>query len=300
MFSGFSRSVIGASHIKKNIVCQDSSGYEINENYAVAVVADGHGSTKHFRSKTGSQAAVDAAVETVRIFFSDYERISRELPVNHDLILKNIEKQVIARWHRKIMQHFSENPVRPDEMKPFTEEEFRKIPVESYYGTTLVVGVVGKDFTLGFQIGDGTLVAVFEDGETVMIMDYEESSPANITASMCNRNAPSLFNHFYTRRKKMLALFVSTDGLYTSFGSDYDFLDYHTIIAGQLYDIQAFESTVVKNITKRTHFGTEDDISLSCVYNKKLSEQNVMVLRSKIEENKRISAARKARRTPVR
>ncbi|MCM1315763.1 MAG: protein phosphatase 2C domain-containing protein [Muribaculaceae bacterium] len=297
MFSGFSRSIIGASHVRKNIVCQDSSGYELNENYAVAVVADGHGSRKHFRSNIGSQMAVDAAVETVRNFFSDYERISGELPENHDLILKNVEKQVIARWRKKIIEHFSENPVRPDEKKPFSEEEFRKIPIESYYGTTLVAAVIGKDFSLGFQIGDGTLVAVFEDGETVMIMDYEESNPANITASVCNKNAPALFNHFYTRKKKILAMFVSTDGLYTSFSSDYDFLDYHTIIAGQLYDIQVFESTVIKNITKRTHFGTEDDISLSCVYNKKLSSENIMVLRNKTEENKRISAARKAHKS---
>ena len=296
MFKGFSRSVIGASHVKKGTVCQDSSGYEIHENYAVAVVADGHGSKKHFRSNIGSQLAVESATETVRIFFSDYEKISGQLPENYDLILRNIEKQVIARWHKKIMKHFSENPVKPEERKQFTDDEFRKIPVESYYGTTLVSAVVGRDFTLGFQIGDGSLVAVFEDGETVMIMDYEESSPANITASMCNRNAPYLFNHFYTSRKKILALFVSTDGLYTSFGSDYDFLDYHTIIAGQLYDMQVFESSVVKNITKRTHFGKEDDISLSCVYDEKLVSENIMVMRDKIEENKRKAIARKARR----
>ena len=119
MFSGFSRSVIGASHIKKNIVCQDSSGYEVHEKYAVAVVADGHGSKKHFRSNIGSALAVESAIETVRNFFADYERILCELPENHELILKNIEKQVIARWHRKITEHFSENPVTDDEKKTF-------------------------------------------------------------------------------------------------------------------------------------------------------------------------------------
>lgn len=298
MFSGFSRSVIGASHIKKNIVCQDSSGYEVHEKYAVAVVADGHGSKKHFRSNIGSALAVESAIETVRNFFADYERILCELPENHELILKNIEKQVIARWHRKITEHFSENPVTDDEKKPFTEEEFSKIPVASYYGTTLVTAVISEDFSLGFQIGDGTLVAVFGDGETVMIMDYEESNPANITASVCNKNAQLLFNHFYKNKKKILAMFVSTDGLYTSFGSDCDFLDYHTIIAGQLYDIQAFESSVVKNITRRTHFGTEDDISLSCVYNKELASENIEIIRQKIEENKINASARKVRKCP--
>lgn len=294
MFSGFSRSVIGASHVKKNIICQDSSDYKVTDDFAIAVVADGHGSKKHFRSHIGSQFAVQSAIDTVSRFCSDYERFSSELAENHDFIIRNIEKQVIADWHRKIMKHFSGNPVSSDEMKPFTEEEFRKIPVESYYGTTLVTAVMGKDFTFGFQIGDGSLVAVFEDGETTMIMDYEESNPANITASVCNRNASSMFSHFCTDgRKKILALFVSTDGLYTSFGSDRDFLDYHTIIASQLYDMKVFEPSVVKNITKRTHFGTEDDISLSCVYDSLLAGTNSMVLREKTAENKRRAVSEK-------
>lgn len=294
MFDGFSRSVIGASHVKKGIVCQDSSACKISNNYSVAVVADGHGSKKHFRSHIGSQAAVEAAIETVERFCSDYEKIAGELPENHDIIIRNIEKQIIAKWHRKIMKHFLNNPVESEEIKNLTDEEFKKIPVESYYGTTLVAAVIGINFTFGFQIGDGSLVAVFEDGETVMIMDYEESNPANITASICNKNAAAMFNHFYTDRKKVLALFVSTDGLYTSFGSDYDFLDYHTIIAGQLYDMIVFESSVVKNITKRTHFGTEDDISLSCVYDKKLAVSNVAILREKINKNKNVAVAIKS------
>ena len=192
------------------------------------------------------------------------------------------------------MKHFSENPVRPEEKKQFTEDEFSKIPVESYYGTTLVSAVVGKDFTLGFQIGDGSLVAVFEDGETVMIMDYEESSPANITASMCNKNAPYLFNHFYTNRKKILALFVSTDGLYTSFRSDEDFLDYHSILANQLANINAFSPSIRKNLSKRAKSGTQDDTSLACVFDCEVLAEKLEDLKEQVEVNKIHASMRKA------
>lgn len=286
MFNGFNCSVIGASHVKKNIVCQDSSAYKVYENFSVAVVADGHGSKKHFRSHIGSRIAVESAIETISNFCSDYDSITAELPKNHDMIIHNIEKQVIARWHKKVINHLSENPVTESELKQFTEDEFNKIPVEAYYGTTLVVAVMGKNFTFGFQIGDGSLIAVLEDGRAVMIIDYEEANPANITASICNKNASSMFSHFYTNSKKILALFVSTDGLYTSFGSDHDFLNYHTIIASRLYDKEVFETSVVKNITKRTHFGTEDDISLSCVYDSILAKTNSDTLRRKIEDSK--------------
>lgn len=287
MFKGFSRSVIGASHIKKGIVCQDSSDYKIGNGYAVSVVADGHGSKKHFRSHIGSACAVESAIETIEKFYENRERLEKELPENHDMIIHNIEKQIVAVWHKKIMKHFADNPVTEEEKEPFTEEEFSKIAVESYYGTTLVTAVTDEKFTFGFQIGDGSLVAVFEDGTTAMLMDYEESNPANITASICSKNSASMFSRFFVDNKKVIAVFVSTDGLYTSFGRDSDFLDYHTIIAGQLCDIDAFETSVVKNITKRTRFGTEDDISLSCIYNSELATEKSGLLKEKIAEKRK-------------
>lgn len=295
MFNGFSYSVMGASHEKKGLVCQDSSAYKIGNRYAIAVVADGHGSKKHFRSNIGSKAAVEAVLETMDRFYEDPDDFENNFPKNYNSIIKNIEKQVISVWNSKIMNHLKENPVTSKEKSQFTAEEFEEISAESYYGTTLIAAIAGRNFTFGFQIGDGSLVAVFDDGETSMLMDYEESNPANITASMCNSNAASMFDDFYVDNKTPFALFVSTDGLYTSFGCEYDFLDYHTIIASQLSDIKAFETAIEKNLVKRSHFGTEDDISLSCVYNNELVSSKIDVINAKVQENKKRAAERKAR-----
>lgn len=295
MFQGFNRSVMGASHKEKNLPCQDSSAFLIGEQYAVAVVADGHGSKKHFRSHVGSQAAVEAVQEAMERFYADTDAFEANFPENHKSILKNIEKQVIAIWDLKVSEHLKANPVTAEERKQFTAEEFDMISPESYYGTTLIAAVMGRSFTFGFQIGDGSLVAVFEDGETAMLMDYEESNPANITSSMCNSNAASMFGDFYVEHKKPFALFVSTDGLYTSFGRDSDFLDYHTIIASQLSDAQKFEAAVVKNLEKRSHFGTQDDISLSCVYNEEFAKTNINVIKAQVQKNKQLAEERKAK-----
>lgn len=295
MFQGFSKSVMGASHQEKNTPCQDSSAFLIGDRYAVAVVADGHGSKKHFRSHVGSQAAVDAVKEVMERFYADPDAFEAAFPANHKSILKNIEKQVIAAWNVKITEHLKENPVTTKERGKFYPDEFNQIAPESYYGTTLIAAVMGKGFTFGFQIGDGSLVAVFEDGETAMLMDYEESNPANITSSMCNSNAAAMFGDFYVEHKKPFALFVSTDGLYTSFGRDSDFLDYHTIIASQLADAEKFEAAVVKNMQKRSHFGTQDDISLACVYDQALAESNINVIKAQVQKNKQLAEERKAK-----
>lgn len=295
MFSGFSSSVKGASHEAKNIVCQDSSAHFAGEDYAVAVVADGHGSKKHFRSNIGSKLAVESTLATIEKFYENPEEFESNFPKNHDMVIRNIQKQIISRWNVAVAEHFRNNPVTSQEKADFTKEEFEKIPMESYYGTTLVAVVACKEFSFGFQIGDGSLVGVFEDGSTALLIDYEESNPANITASICNANAASMFDSFYIGDKKPLALYVSTDGLYTSFGSDDDFLDYHTIITSQLSEVEAFESAVVKNLKKRSNYGTQDDISLSCIFDKELINSRLGVLKQKIKENKQRQTSGKAK-----
>ena len=44
----------GYSHIKSDLECQDSTLVKKTEKYAIAVVADGHGSASYFRSSRGS------------------------------------------------------------------------------------------------------------------------------------------------------------------------------------------------------------------------------------------------------
>jgi hypothetical protein len=296
MFGGFSHSVTGASHETTGLVCQDHSAYEVNEHYAIAVSADGHGSKKYFRSNMGSQFAVEAALETIRTFYEDAEQFEQSFPKNHKMILKNIEKQMIVNWNARVQKHLEENPVKYSEKSKFSKEEFEKIAPESYYGTTLICAVMGKNFEFGIQIGDGSLVALFEDGVPVMPMIYDESAPANMTASMCNSNAAAMFNSFYIEDKKAIAMFASTDGLYTSFSNEDDFLEYHLIISSQLDQLDKVDRSVRKNLEKRSHFGTEDDISLSCVCNMELLKEKIGGLRATVADNKAHAAERKAQR----
>lgn len=296
MFDGFSHSVRGASHETSGLVCQDYSAYEVNEYYSVAAIADGHGSKKYFRSHLGSQFAVEAAFETLRHFYADPEHFEQNFPANHKMILKNMKKQIIANWNTRVREHLDQNPVRLAEMEKFSKEEFKDIPQESYYGTTLVVAVCGRGFQFGLQIGDGSLVAIFDDGVPVMPMVYDESAPANMTASMCNSNAASMFNTFYVENKKVIAMFASSDGLYTSFSNEDDFLEYHLIITSQLDNFEAFSQSVKKNLTKRSHYGTEDDISLSCICDMTQLEENSEMLKAKVADLKAHAAERKAAR----
>lgn len=295
MLSGFSHSVLGASHKKRNIVCQDSSGFKIHDDFAIAVVADGHGGKKYFRSNIGSKFAVESAIEAVEYFCSDFELFSKCFVSDHDRIMKHVEKYVIMLWNQKITEHLNKCPVGEKEISHLTYDEFKDIPPESYYGTTLICSVMTDHYMWGFQIGDGSVIGVFEDGDTSMLIDYNESNPANITYSMCNHNAFDMFDDYYIENKRPVAVFVSTDGLYTSFGSDRDFLDYHVIVAGELINSDSCFDSLKANMEKRSHYGTEDDISISCIYDKDLTHKKLDILKYRINTNKKLAEDRKAK-----
>ena len=294
MFNGFSHTVIGASHITGGTVCQDSSVFRIYENYSIAIVADGHGSKKHFRSDKGSEMAVKAALDAVAEFYRNADAFEESFLNNPDVIIKKIEKNIISRWNRLVIHHYISNPYTEQEKAKFTEKEFRRIKVESVYGTTLIVAVMGRKFTFGTQIGDGSLVLICEDAAAEMPIDYDETAPANITASMCNSQAINYFHSFYSIDEKPVAVFVSTDGLYTSFRSDEDFLDYHSILANQLVKIDEFSPSIRKNLSKRAQSGTQDDTSLACVFDCEVLAEKLEDLSEQVEVNKIHASMRKA------
>ena len=95
MFNGFSHSVMGASHEKTGLVCQDSSAFKICDNYAVAVVADGHGSKKHFRSDVGSKAAVEVSIEAIEKFCENIDEFEAKFKEDPDYLLTKMEKYII-------------------------------------------------------------------------------------------------------------------------------------------------------------------------------------------------------------
>ena len=285
MYNGLYHTLIGASHLAKGTICQDASEFRSTERYAVAVVADGHGSKRHFRSDIGSKLAVMSCLEAVNYYLDESEEFEESLMADPKALIRKIEKYIIWRWNKAVRAHAADNPFTEQEKLPFTEEKFKELRLESIYGTTLICAVLSEDYTFGMQIGDGSLVVIDEDGEADMPIVDDESAPANLTASLCNSNAIDLFNDFFIA-DQALAVFVSTDGLYTSFRSSEDFLDYHSIIASHLDKPRAFDTIVLRNLEKRTHYGTQDDISFACAYEEERIKQSIDALKSQVERNK--------------
>jgi hypothetical protein len=295
LFKGMNVTVMGRSHEENGTVCQDSSGYAVYPNYAISIVADGHGSKKHFRSDVGSNLAVKSSIEAMADFLGDFNSFVKNFKESPDKVLKMIQKNIISRWNDKIMQHYNNTPVTDKEKSLFpTEEEFKDIKIESYYGTTLIIGVMCANFSFGLQIGDGSLVLINENGKVEMPIVDDETHPANITASMCNSNAIDLFNSFYTFTRPT-ALLTSTDGLYTSFESRGSFEEYNLIAISMLENVQEAEDSIKSNLSKRTKYGSRDDISLSIVFEEKRRKACQEFIQQTIEDMRETSKVEKMR-----
>lgn len=299
MFKGMNITVMGRSHEENGTICQDSSGYIVFPNYSVSVVADGHGSKKHFRSDKGSNFAVESSLETINEFLADFKGFTNVFKKFPDKVLNMMQKNIISKWNDKIEQHYKSNPITDKEKSPFSESEFNDIKVESYYGTTLIVGVICHEFAFGLQLGDGSLVLVNEIGGVEMPIVDDETHPANITASMCNSNAIELFNSFYTFTRPT-AILVSTDGLYTSFGSRNGFEEYNLIAISMLENFDEATNSLKANLEKRTKYGSRDDISLAVVLEERRRKSRQSLIQASLEGMKKNSKMEQIRQTAMR
>lgn len=293
MFIGLSETVRGASHVESGTVCQDYADYKVTDKYAVAAVADGHGSKKHFRSDFGSKSGVEVAIKAIDEFCSDIDEFERKFRDDPDYLITKIQKYIIKNWYDTVNEHYRNNPVRQEEREKLTDEELSAVKIESIYGSTLLVAVLTENLCFGMQLGDGSLVVIKQCGESYMPIVDDESCPANLTSSLCNSNAIKMFNFFYTYEKP-LSIILSTDGLYTSFSSKESFEEYNCLLASQMTDLEVLKSRINKNFIRRTNSGSRDDISIAIIFEKEMFEDNLINVQMQVDINKNKAAIREA------
>lgn len=175
MFQGVHSTVIGDSHIRKGIVCQDSSGTVVTDQFAIAVVADGHGSAKHFRSDVGSRIAVKITTKLLKNYMnrSDFKEQFFKHP---EFILAQMEKQILMKWREAVEEYHLENPLTGEEESKIPEKAKGRLRTAVIYGSTVLATVLTKDFSYGMILGDGGFVVLGENDELFIPIEDKNSS----------------------------------------------------------------------------------------------------------------------------
>jgi Protein phosphatase 2C len=274
-WTALSASVKGASHERSGQGNQDAvrlknpSG---GDDVVVLAVADGHGSTRSFRSDRGSAMAAECALRELNKFI---RRVGPNAPLSRVRNqAKNLwPKTLLAAWKAAVRADIAVHPFTPLDFAAFPEpvpvlKDDEELPITAYlaYGATLVTVAITPRYILYFQLGDGDILTVGTDGVVSRPLPRRHEFMANQTVSLCSQHALDEFQVLAqpVRGDAPALIMLSTDGYANCFGDDSgffkvggDFLKYLRT-AG----VDFVQAKLEAWLRQSSHDGSGDDITV--------------------------------------
>ena len=215
-YQPFSMSRIGASHISGGLPCQDASRAGEHGAYGFAIVADGHGSRRHFRSDRGSAIACRVAEEKIRTFLDGEYADEGDL----DAQLSALKEDICSAWMEAVRGDYQNSPwteaEREEARDRLSPEQLARLedgtdaPIA--YGSTLCAAFTHSGGWAAIQLGDGCFTHIGADGAYDWPMPESLVNEGNRTASLCMRQPMQDFRHCHGDDDPA-GLLVYTDGI---------------------------------------------------------------------------------------
>ncbi|KZR84472.1 hypothetical protein PMIT1342_00045 [Prochlorococcus marinus str. MIT 1342] len=272
------RSLIGASHRRKGVVCQDSSlsaSFRSRSGVPIKlmVVADGHGGARYWRSDVGSKLACEIAIQQAR------KDLGRRL-----LSWSAPSRSTLSEWHKWLKRELPGKIVENWRFAVANDwRRFQKTPEQKAegfslytYGSTLGLVILTPHWWGCTGIGDWDLVRVEanrgEGASNAELINSEDSLgiKGESTFSLCKSDALLHFAERSTmqsidRNEHPYALMLSTDGIRKSCTTDTDFLALADYLVSEVPVTGADgECTALDvGLNRITTEGSGDDVSVA-------------------------------------
>jgi serine/threonine protein phosphatase PrpC len=292
MLIAFHTKAQGVSHKEKKppTPCQDSAGSFLSQRKTVgiAVVADGHGGAKYFRSRRGAELAVRFSKDELWKFYQSCTKgdipfdNSKQGNIFFEKNIVRVEQNIIRKWREVVVTEIKNKPLTDDELKHCTEHKFDSDDIQTnpekhvdVYGTTLVAALIAPNFWVAIRIGDGKCVSIDEDGKAKICVPEEEDEKLGFgaTTSLCASNAADNFKYDFGF-DPIRGITVATDGVTDSFLPDtylefneklhQNFLEDHD---AALKELEAFLPVLSEK-------GSRDDVSIAGIFKKIKEKRN--------------------------
>jgi serine/threonine protein phosphatase PrpC len=285
MLKGFKAIAQGASHKETGKPCQDAADVRYtNAPFAcgLAIVADGHGGDKYFRSEVGSKCAIavtqkmvaELASEITAALFSQSPVSINEREKLIEGNLRLLKTQIVSSWKKTVAKHYEKHPLSEAEQARCQELhlDLTASNVAILYGTTLLVGFMTETFWFAMQIGDGLCVLLDEKGNPKTPIPEDENQGFGTTNSLCNSNAVEKFYHTFGF-SAMQGIAVCTDGVADSFEKD-KYLEFLTILRKKFADFpDRAEAELQTWLPGYCAQGSRDDVAIAGVWRIEESKQ---------------------------
>ena len=265
----FGKSVQGASHIRSGTECQDSyKRIVLDDGTIILAVADGHGSKSCPYSRTGSRIAVNVFCDIAKSIYEGYsgapEQLLTYLNREGDT---GVSKAIDIEWKRRVVERHKKNKHVINKLENGSDD---LVSVYKQYGSTLLGLLITKSFVFAFQLGDGDICYVTDNGlelivEPDKILGVETHSLSRENAwekaitTVCKLNVedhlPALFS-------------LSTDGYANSYKSEEEF---HATVSDYLgllkeHGVKAVSDSLSNWLTETSSMGCGDDITMLIAY----------------------------------
>ncbi len=253
----------GAAHKLKDKPCQDAVKAIETPDGVILAVADGHGSERSPNSAEGAEAAVDVAIEQLQPFFKNCcKPPAKPNSIERFTLPDGLPRKITQEWWSRIL--FKETsgediPLNEDEKN----EIFRK------YGATLLAVVASAEYLVIFQLGDGDVLLVDEDGSINRPIERDPRLFADETTSLCLPEAwlSMEVKSIPISNNPPALILVSTDGYSNSFVSTEDFeqtgSDYLQAIRRD--GLEAVSAKLEGWLNEASEQGSGDDITLGII-----------------------------------
>ena len=278
-------SIQGYSHILSDKECQDASISWQGKKYSAAIISDGHGGDKYFRSAKGSQIACVVGKQVISSFMESVRKnnlydVFAQKSSKREEMLSQLELSVIQCWNEEVTTDVLAFPFEYDEkfaaLNHPEREAVEKTPSKAY-GATFIAAVVTDSFLFVLKLGDGN-VCILNSGELQMFYGTsdelkDDNLQFNITTSLCGSDADKQFRHCFINLhndKSFGGLILTTDGIINSYTSERAYLDFiGNIFCG--YKEQRAKSAhaeLAEFLPRLSEKGSGDDLSVGVIINK--------------------------------
>lgn len=243
-------SVIGSSHSKMGLPCQDTCKCFIINNQApifIAVAADGAGSAQY--ADLGSKFACNIFIEKLIVFFQSGNSI------------ENLKREYIENLIQEIKVNISEYA-----------SSYNSNPRE--FACTIITAIIGLNSAVFFQIGDGAIVVSSseDNGSFNWVFWPQNGEYINTTFFLTDENTINNLN-FDSVNKKIEKIAIFTDGLQTMA------LNYQSKVVHQPFFQKCFE--IIKNHETQSIDERNEQFSnilSSNIFNERTDDDKTLIL----------------------
>lgn len=214
MCTVFTKTAIGASHLKDRRPCQDHSACYRDEEKTIVTVCDGHGGATYIRSHKGSRFASAALISALQKVDQTAFRKRK------DDLTETLRIRIITEWNALVAQDLAAHPIKRCETERLSDRQKEMLKRDPYkaYGTTAHGACLTGNKLICVSLGDGGFFFL-KNRQITPAFEEDDEQAANLTHSLCEEDASRFLHVSVADARTVDGVLLCSDGVVNPYGN---------------------------------------------------------------------------------